>query len=225
MRRSRRARRRKLRQQWAYPNPHPTPTEPLAHPAPETAEEPAEDVDQTVVESGGPPASPPTPRKTPVGLEDAETDPDRALAHLESRLADAPDDVALLVRRGALRAQRQDWEEGITDLRRALRLSPDHWDAWSKLGALYWRRGRPAEAADCYRRVAEGCPSADAHLALGKALLHLGDLNGAMRALTHAAESDPERGEIYRLMGGIFDRLGRTDEATDFYRQALECSG
>ena len=144
------------------------------------------------------------------------------LAHLTSGLDQAPDDVALLVARGALFTERQEWQAALADLQRALRLAPEEWDAWDALGRLYWRRGRPREAADCFRRVTEARPSPRAYLLLGKSLVHDGNLSEARSALERAVELDPACTECYRLLGGLFDRLGLSEEATAFYRQAQE---
>jgi Flp pilus assembly protein TadD len=156
----------------------------------------------------------------PAEPADAQTSID--LAGLTIGLDQAPDDVALLVARGALFTERQEWEAALADLRRALRVAPEEWDAWDALGWLYWRRGRPQEAADCFRRVTKARPSARAYLLLGKSLIHSGNLSEAQPALDQAVELDPACAEAYRLLGGLFDRLGRSEEAAAFYRQAQE---
>ncbi len=153
-------------------------------------------------------------------VEAAETR--RALAELNERLAQRPDDVSLLVARGALLVDRQQWDEALADLRRAVRLAPDAWRAWEELGSLYWRRGRPAEAADCYRRVSAARPTARGYLQLGRSLLLAGDLGGAKAALERSVAMDPACAETYRLLGGVADRYGRLEEASAYYQQALE---
>jgi tetratricopeptide (TPR) repeat protein len=236
MRRSRRARRSKIRYNPAVHGP----------PSPADLEFEAEDQDEIDAppadlgaDAVAPPLEPEEPDPEPaVPLESRpagrqleaappsyeEVDPDTSvdLAKLTSGLDQAPDDVALLVERGALFTERQEWEAALADLRRALRLAPEDVDAWDAFGHLYWRRGRPLEAADCFRRVTEGRPTARAFLQLGKSLVHGGSLSEARTALDQAMALDPGCSETYRLLGGLFDRLGRSEEAAAFYRQAQE---
>jgi Flp pilus assembly protein TadD len=174
-------------------------------------------------------ASPPAESEEPgshpleaIPAEPVEAETSIDLAGLTCGLDQAPDDVALLVARGVLFTERQEWEAALADLRRALRVAPEELDAWDALGCLYWRRGRPLEAADCFRRVTEARPSARAYLLLGKSLIHSGNLSEARPALDRAVELDPACVETYRLLGGLFDRLGHSEEATAFYRQAQE---
>ncbi|NNG17939.1 MAG: tetratricopeptide repeat protein [Gemmatimonadales bacterium] len=232
MRRSRRARRSKIRYNPAVHGP-PSPAD-LEFDAVDQGEIDAPS--EAGVESAVPPVEPeeldpalarpvePEPASHLEAMPDEEVVADTSidLAELTSGLDQAPDDVALLVARGALFTERQEWEAALADLRRALRLAPEEWDAWDALGRLYWRRGRPLEAADCFRRVTEARPSARAFLMLGKSLVHGGHLREARAALDRAVALDPDCPETYRLLGGLFDRLGRSEEAAAFYRQAQE---
>ena len=155
-------------------------------------------------------------------MEDREVEESPALVELTRGLEERPDDVRLLVARGARFASRQEWEPALADLRRAVRLAPDAWNAWDELGLLYWRRGRPAEAADCFRRVTAAHPTGRGYLFLGKSLIQVGDLGGAQSALKRSAEMEPACAETYRLLGGLADRFGRSDEASAYYQRALE---
>jgi len=154
--------------------------------------------------------------------DDREVEESPALADLTRRLAERPDDVGLLVARGTVFASRQAWEPALDDLRRAVRLAPDAWNAWDELGILYWRRGRPAEAADCFRRVTAARPTGRGYLFLGKSLIQTGDLRGAQSALERSAEMEPACTETYRLLGGLADRFGRSEEASAYYQRSLE---
>jgi Flp pilus assembly protein TadD len=157
-----------------------------------------------------------------LSADSREVEEPPALAELSRSLDQRPDDVGLLVARGALFASRQDWEPALADLRRAVRLAPDAWDAWDELGLLYWRRGRPAEAADCFRRVTAARPTGRGYLFLGKSLMQAGDLGGAQSALERSADMEPDCTETFRLLGGLADRFGRSEEASAYYQRALE---
>ncbi len=157
-----------------------------------------------------------------LSADDREVEQSPALAALTRELDERPDDVGLLVARGALFASRQEWEPALADLRRAVRLAPDAWNAWDELGLLYWRRGRPAEAADCFRRLTAARPTGRGYLFLGKSLIQTGDLSGAQSALERSAEMDPACAETYRLLGGLADRFGHSEKASAYYQRALE---
>lgn len=233
MRRSRRARRSRIKYDPAFHGP-PSPAE-LDADVEEQGEIEALPEGASPGYDASPPTepadldSPPPPAPEPdshpleaVPREPGEAETSIDLAGLTIGLDQAPDDVALLVARGALFTERQEWEAALADLRRALRVAPEAWDAWEALGRLYWRRGRPLEAADCFRRVTKARPSARAYLSLGKSLIHSGSLGEARAALDRAVELDPDCGETYRLLGGLFDRLGRSEEAAAYYRQSQE---
>ncbi len=157
-----------------------------------------------------------------LSADDRVVEQSPALAELTRALGERPDDVGLLVARGALFASRQEWEPALADLRRAVRLAPDAWNAWDELGLLYWRRGRPAEAADCFRRLTAARPTGRGYLFLGKSLIQAGDLGGAQSALERSAEMDPACSETYRLLGGLADRFGHSEEASAYYQRSLE---
>jgi len=220
MRRSRRARRaqqERLRYQAARGWDEPTAPGDADQPPPS---EPGDSTQATLPEAEIDSQTPAPADVEVAEVEAAETR--RALAELNESLVQRPDDVSLLVARGALLRNRQQWDEALADLRRAVRLAPDDWRAWEELGSLYWRRGRPAEAADCYRRVSAARPTAHGYLQLGRSLLLAGDLGGAKAALERSVGMDPGCAETYRLLGGVADRYGRLEEASAYYQQALE---
>ena len=222
MRRSHRPRRSKIRYNPAFPGP-PSPSD-LEFDVADRGEieAPSEAGAEETASSRTPPTEFSSHAIEAHPSEPLEAEASIDLAGLTSGLDQAPDDVALLVARGALFTERQEWEAALADLRRALRLAPEEWDAWDALGCLYWRRGRPREAADCFRRVTEARPSPRGYLLLGKSLVHGGNLGEARSALERAVELDPDCAECYRLLGAVFDRLGRSEEAAAFYRQAQE---
>jgi tetratricopeptide (TPR) repeat protein len=150
-------------------------------------------------------------------------DPGEALEQLSAAIRTSPDDVNLLVSRGAIHGRLKQYAEAETDLRRALRLSPQHVQAHLTLGLVLWRKGVAGQAADSLRRAISLEPeNAPAHYYLGEALNQAGDLKGAQAALETAARLGPPSGRIFRLLGRVFDRMGRVEDAREMYRQARE---
>jgi len=156
-------------------------------------------------------------------LLDTTGDPAEALEQLTAALRVTPDDVNLLVSRGAIHARLKQYVEAETVLRRALRLAPDLMAAHLSLGLTLWRKGVPAAAAESLRRAIALEPShAAAHYYLGEALNQAGDYQGARAALERAAELSPGQGRTLRLLARVLDRLGRPEEAQEMYRRARE---
>ncbi|HXI19578.1 MAG TPA: tetratricopeptide repeat protein [Gemmatimonadales bacterium] len=150
-------------------------------------------------------------------------DPAEAEQQLSAALKVAPDDVNLLVSRGAIHGRLKRYPDAEADLRRALRLEPDHALAHLTLGLVLWRKGVPPQAAESLRRaIALDPTNATAHFYLGEALNQVGDLPGARAALERAAELGPDHGRTFRLLGRVLDRLGRPDEAQAMYHRARE---
>jgi tetratricopeptide (TPR) repeat protein len=149
-------------------------------------------------------------------------DPAEALEQLNLALRVAPDDVNMLVSRGAIHGRLKQYAEAETDLRRALRLDPWHVQGHLSLGLVLWRKGVPKEAAEVLGRGLELEPqNGIGHFYLGEALNQAGDLPGARAALEKAAELTPEA-RIFRLLGRVLDRLGKYDDAQAMYRRARE---
>ena len=143
-----------------------------------------------------------------------------AIAELDTALRAAPDDPLLLVARGALHGRLRQFTEAETDLRRAIKVAPRHLDAYLTLGSVLQRKGLPGEAAECLRQASELSPgSASILYYLGEALNQAGDLATARRALERSVELEPQA-RTFHLLGRVFDRMNRPEDAQAMYRQA-----
>lgn len=149
-------------------------------------------------------------------------EPAMALDELSTALRYHPDQVELLVNRGAIRAGMKQYDDAEADLRRAIRLVPSNADAHFNLGMVYWRRGLPDPAADAFRRALDHDETnAAAWYYLGEALNHTGDHAGAQFALERSAHLEPNP-RTFHMLGRVFDRMHRPTEALEMYRQARE---
>lgn len=164
-----------------------------------------------------------TARNNLSALLETTGDPAEALEQLTAALRAVPDDVNMLVSRGAILGRLKRHPEAEQDLRRALRLAPEHAPAHLTLGLVLWRKGVPKEAAEALRRaIALEPTNATAFYYLGEALNQAGDLPGARAALEQSAQLGPDHGRTYRLLGRVLDRLSRPEEAQAMYRRARE---
>lgn len=149
-------------------------------------------------------------------------DPAEALEQLSAAIRMTPEDVNLLVSRGAICGRLKRYTEAENDLRRALRLDPQHVQAHMTLGLVLWRKGVPAQAAESLRRAIGLEPeNPTAHYYLGEALNQAGDLAGARAALERSGELSPS-GRTFRLLGRVLDRMARPDDAQAMYRRARD---
>ena len=156
-------------------------------------------------------------------LFEAGGEPEAALDELSIALRHHADQVDLLVNRGAIQGTLKRYREAEADLRRALRLAPQHAGAHFNLGLVLWRKGLPEDAADAFRRALELEPdNAAGWYYLGDALNQLGDCARAQHALEKSLELDPSTPKTYHMLGRVFDRLNRPNDAIEMYRRARE---
>ena len=81
--------------------------------------------------------------------------------------------------------------EALAELQKAVYLSPYEAEPHLLIGRIYLRTGRPKEAIDALRISIWSQETADAHLALGQALLQTNDRAGARAAAARALQLEP----------------------------------
>lgn len=158
-------------------------------------------------------------------LLEAVDDLEGATEQLTFALKREPDAADLLIHRGALLGAQKQYPDAEADLRRVLRKEPQHAGALFALGTVQVRKGLPSEGAPTLRKALEMTPGNVAGwFVLGEALTGLRDLAGAEGALRRVLELDPSHARACHLLGRVFDRSGRTEEAAAMYQRAREAS-
>ena len=146
-----------------------------------------------------------------------------AVKTLSDGLRWTPDQIDLLLLRGALLGRLRRYGDAESDLRGVLRLQASHGPGHFELGQLFWRKGLAAEAATHFAKALEYQPAnGRVFYYLAEALNLLGDLTGASAVLDRAIEATPRDGKVYHLRGRVLDRLGRPDEAREMYQRSRE---
>ena len=91
--------------------------------------------------------------------------------------------------------------EAVTELARAIYLSPYEASAHLLLGRIYLRTGQTAAAIDAFKIALWSRESVEGRIALAQAYLQMKDATGAREALERALALDPNSSEAKELLG------------------------
>ncbi|MDB5400723.1 MAG: Tetratricopeptide repeat family protein [Rhodopila sp.] len=148
---------------------------------------------------------------------------DRAIARVTHPAAS---DWVLFYDRGVAEERAHQWQKAEADFHRALELSPDQPFVLNYLGYSWADMGHHLnEARQMIQRAAERRPNDGAITdSLGWVLFRQGDAKGAVTALEHAVEIEPEDSTINGHLGDAYWAAGRKIEAQYQWRRALTLS-
>jgi Tfp pilus assembly protein PilF len=145
----------------------------------------------------------------PRGLERIQTEPDssRTLQTDQAIVGPAQREQRELasfhLERGRRLFEREQYTEAMSELRRAVYLSPYEAQAHLLMGRIHLRAGRPTEAIDALKISIWSADTAAARVALGEAYLKTGDSSAARRELERALVLDPASQEAKRLLAQV----------------------
>jgi tetratricopeptide (TPR) repeat protein len=109
--------------------------------------------------------------------------------------------------------------------REILRVAPGNPDAVLVLARARGAQGDNAGAFDILQQVARAKPHAAAiQFEFGAVMAALGKSRGAVIALTHASDLDPNNPAIWRLLGDVHTMLGEAKAADRAYAQSIKTS-
>jgi tetratricopeptide (TPR) repeat protein len=145
----------------------------------------------------------------PRGLERLRTDPDvspvpgsdTTAANLAQQ--DQRDLVKFHLDRGRRLYDRSADAEALSELRRAIYLSPYEAQAHLLIGRIHLRAGRPQDAVNALKISIWSEDTATAHIALADAYLKLQNATAARAELERALTLDPNSAEAKRMLGDI----------------------
>jgi protein O-GlcNAc transferase len=145
-----------------------------------------------------------------------------AIAKTKSALIAAPESPALRDTLGSLQAQRQDWNDALSQFKEAVRLNPKFGEAHLHFGLTLMMLQRASEAVLELMIAAELLPqSALARVELAKALIAQGDNAKAVAALQRALTLDPSSlGAKYQL-GLALQASGQERQAIPFFQEVV----
>ncbi|MEP6594114.1 MAG: tetratricopeptide repeat protein, partial [Acidobacteriota bacterium] len=145
----------------------------------------------------------------PKGLERVKVDPvpaggsrpEQTIVNTAQR--DQRELAAFHLNRGRRLYEREEDREAMTELRRAVYLSPYEAEAHLLIGRILLRTGRPEQARDALKISIWSADSAPARVALAEAFLKLRDVPAARTELDRALAIDPASADARRILGSI----------------------
>jgi tetratricopeptide (TPR) repeat protein len=147
--------------------------------------------------------------------------PDRALEIIAPAIAKHPDNVALLVARGASYVQLKKPQEAHADAERAVKLAPADESAATLMASLLRAGGDTPAAVALLKSTLERAPeSIDLRRVLATMLIETGDLKGAEAQLVAAVKTRPEDLPLRYELANFYSRNHNLDAA----QQTLEAA-
>ena len=145
----------------------------------------------------------------PKGLERVRADPDTPggirpdQTIVNSAQRDQRELATFHLDRGRRLYEREEDREAMTELRRAVYLSPYEAQAHLLIGRIHLRAGRPQDAVNALKISIWSEDSAAAHVALAEAYLKLRNTAAARTELERALALDPDSADAKRMLGEI----------------------
>lgn len=141
----------------------------------------------------------------PAGGDSAEARMEQAVATLEARLRESPDDLDALFQRAALAVESGDPQGAETYLRRALAVEPRQADVWNDLGVMVEQQGRLDDARECYEKALEFEPRMlQAMINLGVVARRQGDWEAAARHFEDALRQPAAPVDVQLELGNLY---------------------
>ncbi len=132
------------------------------------------------------------------------------------------DDVDSLIAQGKVLKAEKRFQGAVPLFERALKQSPDSFEAWDEVGDAYYRLERWREALHAFERMASIRPdSTRAWSNMCAALTSLQRYNEAWSACEQALALDPNNANVWINKAGVLFMMGRINEALDAIDQSI----
>jgi tetratricopeptide (TPR) repeat protein len=117
-------------------------------------------------------------------------------------------------------AQTGAYDDAIAVFRRGLAANPEETHFYDGLGHAYARSGRMEEALEAYGEAARQDP--DVYLSIGIVHLNRGQYEQAAASIQRTLAHSPETAWAHRILGFVYERLGRHGEVVAALERAVE---
>jgi tetratricopeptide (TPR) repeat protein len=161
---------------------------------------------------------------TGLTLVDVESNrPDRALARIDDRLRQAPNDVSLLLLSARTYAATDAFDKAAQVLTRIEELDPSNADAHTLMGRVYLGQGRPVDARKSFERAAALAPdSVEANTLVAMLLQIGGHWDEARQRYQQILNANPRAAVAANNLAWLDVEQGRMDEALRYGQVAHE---
>ena len=144
---------------------------------------------------------------------------------LQKALKIAPDNAAANFNMGLLKAEQNDLKGAEKYLKAALKADPQMAQAAYNL-CVITSKDRINEAVTYCKKAADLRPQEPRYAyTLAFYQLQKGDERAAVKTLDGLIEKQPAYADSYLLLGGIYEKQGKKEEAEKIYKKALETDG
>ncbi|HWZ52236.1 MAG TPA: tetratricopeptide repeat protein [Granulicella sp.] len=154
-----------------------------------------------------------------------QADLDHAIAQFDAGVALDRQNAQLHYDLGLAYKLKDDLSHAVSELERAAALDATLPDPAYTLGVIYMQQGRFAEAATQLRLVTKLQPAnGGAWALLGGVLRDEDDSSGAIEAIQHAAELEPDQPSLHVQLAALLARTGKPELAAAERKRAAELS-
>jgi len=154
---------------------------------------------------------------------------EEAIVHLQKALQIDPAYAEAYNHMGSALMKKGQAGEAIAHYQKAVQLNTSYADAYNNLGVAFLRSGQVDQAiADYKKAVAINPESAEMQYNLGNALAHQGNWADAIACYQAAVSTERDSvkaAKIRNNLAAALEKLGKSDEALEQFRQAVQING
>ena len=137
-----------------------------------------------------------------------------AIVHFNKAIAMNPNDALTHGALGYALAGMERYDDAIREYRRALEIEPGMSWVEVNMAASYLATGHADTAVSLFRKNTNRTQwEAEDFRYFGEALMEIGELNEAVRALQRSIQLDPKDARPHRLLAQAYHKMGRHDDA------------
>jgi tetratricopeptide (TPR) repeat protein len=133
-----------------------------------------------------------------------------------------PGNVGALGNLGVVYSRTHRYVEAVSVYQRALRFAPGDPQLETNLGLAYLKQERYASALPIFEKLAAAAENAQARELVATCRLGLGQYQSALAILEPLHSADPKNGGVSYMLGVVYQKLKRTQEAHAVWAQMME---
>lgn len=148
---------------------------------------------------------------------------DKALVTIDRALALNSEDHEFSQIKGSILARLGRYEEAIAELKKSLESNPNNYQSQVVLGHMYYSAGKKDEAETHFKMALKiDADKVDAQVNLAKLMMDDGDVERAIKKLTHIEKSFPQDPSVKMMMGQAFIENNAYTFAEKYFEKVRE---